>query len=550
MKKMQCEVCGSTEIKKIADDLFECQSCGVQYGANEIQKLLVEITGEVKIDHTEDAEKMLARARQFEEKGDIQKAKEYYEKALDYDPENSEAHDKIAEIELAENVEPKVENNNFIIEKDIESKKATENFLKFLMQQKDISPDIYKEIEIMSVGEKYYPFLQIQGSYSGRYTGTAVYTHEEPYTDWRTESKFVNGKEIKKKVPVTKYRTVEDPRPVNGFCAANCTGIFSVSKEFNEFFTTVSPKEFDKQAKDSKKHINECMLRDFELFLTDKRSSVNESMNPFEIDSSVEEKDNLSYYKGFLVETKKSDEEWVQRASACQLNKVGGLCIKNAETKIPGDFSRDVHVNYGANSEDYKIIFFPVQIIEYAYKGEFYKAIVSLVQKYNVISATYPYSIEQKEIEKDSSEKISTASDQKGTLILGLILLIGAAVTFFLFENATPCIWTAIIGVVLMIENYIRRNNKIAKLKSAAENAATTLENARVQELKREYDAFFENYTDIDHINEAKEAVKKISKYSSDITKISRKYSEWGDDDEDDFDDDDDFDDEDEDDYE
>ena len=43
MKKMQCEVCGSTDIKKIDDTTFECQSCGVQYSKEEVQKLLVEI---------------------------------------------------------------------------------------------------------------------------------------------------------------------------------------------------------------------------------------------------------------------------------------------------------------------------------------------------------------------------------------------------------------------------------------------------------------------------------------------------------------------------
>lgn len=43
MKKMKCEVCGSTEIKKIADTTFECQSCGVLYSKEEAVKLLVEL---------------------------------------------------------------------------------------------------------------------------------------------------------------------------------------------------------------------------------------------------------------------------------------------------------------------------------------------------------------------------------------------------------------------------------------------------------------------------------------------------------------------------
>lgn len=50
MKKMQCEVCGSTEIRKVDDDTFECKSCGVQYSKDDVQKLLVEISGSVKVD--------------------------------------------------------------------------------------------------------------------------------------------------------------------------------------------------------------------------------------------------------------------------------------------------------------------------------------------------------------------------------------------------------------------------------------------------------------------------------------------------------------------
>ena len=62
MKKIQCEVCGSTQVKKIGDDLFECQSCGVQYTQEDIKKLLFEISGEVKIDKTKETENTLKLA--------------------------------------------------------------------------------------------------------------------------------------------------------------------------------------------------------------------------------------------------------------------------------------------------------------------------------------------------------------------------------------------------------------------------------------------------------------------------------------------------------
>lgn len=99
MKKLQCEVCGSTEIKKIDDSIFECQSCGVQYDKSEVQKLFVEITGEVKIDRSKDAENLLIRAQQFLDNFDFTKALEYYNKVLDIDPNNIEALNKINAIE-------------------------------------------------------------------------------------------------------------------------------------------------------------------------------------------------------------------------------------------------------------------------------------------------------------------------------------------------------------------------------------------------------------------------------------------------------------------
>ena len=43
MKKMKCEICGSIDIKKVCDDVFECHECGVQYSKEEAIKLLTEI---------------------------------------------------------------------------------------------------------------------------------------------------------------------------------------------------------------------------------------------------------------------------------------------------------------------------------------------------------------------------------------------------------------------------------------------------------------------------------------------------------------------------
>ena len=40
MKKLQCELCGSVDIVKIGDDMFQCQYCGCKYTTEEAKKII------------------------------------------------------------------------------------------------------------------------------------------------------------------------------------------------------------------------------------------------------------------------------------------------------------------------------------------------------------------------------------------------------------------------------------------------------------------------------------------------------------------------------
>lgn len=40
MKKFQCELCGSVDLEKIGDDLFQCQYCGCKYSAKDVKKII------------------------------------------------------------------------------------------------------------------------------------------------------------------------------------------------------------------------------------------------------------------------------------------------------------------------------------------------------------------------------------------------------------------------------------------------------------------------------------------------------------------------------
>lgn len=94
MRKIQCEVCGSSSIIVNDDDLFECQHCGVQYSRDKLRKMLVEI------DHSPEVTNFIKRGESFEKAGDVAIAKEYYNKALDLDIDNEIARNAIARVEI------------------------------------------------------------------------------------------------------------------------------------------------------------------------------------------------------------------------------------------------------------------------------------------------------------------------------------------------------------------------------------------------------------------------------------------------------------------
>ncbi len=55
MKRLACEMCGSTELIK-QDGVFVCQSCGCKYSVEEAKKMMIEgtvnVTGTVKVDNS------------------------------------------------------------------------------------------------------------------------------------------------------------------------------------------------------------------------------------------------------------------------------------------------------------------------------------------------------------------------------------------------------------------------------------------------------------------------------------------------------------------
>ena len=94
MKKLICEMCGDANLIK-DNGVFVCQSCGCKYTFEEAKKMMidgiVEVTGTVKVDNTEQIENMLVNARRLYKDERFKEAQTLYQQVLAVDRNNVEA---------------------------------------------------------------------------------------------------------------------------------------------------------------------------------------------------------------------------------------------------------------------------------------------------------------------------------------------------------------------------------------------------------------------------------------------------------------------------
>lgn len=94
MKKLMCEMCGSTDLVK-QDSVFVCQACGCKYSVEEARKMMmegtVEVRGTVTVDNSSVVEKYLANARRALNKQDWEEVEKYYNLVEQNSTNNMEA---------------------------------------------------------------------------------------------------------------------------------------------------------------------------------------------------------------------------------------------------------------------------------------------------------------------------------------------------------------------------------------------------------------------------------------------------------------------------
>lgn len=90
MKRLTCEMCGSTNLIKI-EGLFECQDCGTKYSVEEAKKMMVEVEGTVHVQNAAQLDNLLNMAHSSFDSKNYAKAEEFCNQILAMDDQNYEA---------------------------------------------------------------------------------------------------------------------------------------------------------------------------------------------------------------------------------------------------------------------------------------------------------------------------------------------------------------------------------------------------------------------------------------------------------------------------
>lgn len=508
MKKMQCEVCGGKEIRKVSDGIFECQNCGTQYSTTEIKNLMVEVTGTVKIDHSEDVENAVKRAEQCLAQGDLSKALEYYNIALDLDPDNGDIADKIASINKKRFQTP----NMHILERTISPEKAFVSFLKNFKSLKNAAPDIYKEIEIISKSEAYYPFAIMYGSYYGSYSGTACFRKQVPVPVEKIKEEFVNGERRKVKVTEIEYRTEIDKKPASGTYTTDWREVFSLSASL---FNSCSGLCKSKLQKDF------SFVSELESYFDDTYRDYLDSVQTLDLDKISPD---------LPLSDENIEEKLLNRAKKLYKDRVDRACYSTARKSVGGDSTENVRYDWSTRSQSVYYLYIPIQVVEYAYKGDFYIAVTALVEgckKHNLI---YPYYETIDSVAKEGSQEVNKTR-HKG--MYGFWAWFAAAVMGIFGWLTSPADGGSISGIcytiaigfvilgVLQTTLGLIKTAQANKLQREYQQKTDKLEQEKDDELNKEFQLFFNHYKGVDSIKQCTEVVRKSSSFSCKDEEIS-----------------------------
>ena len=479
MRKMQCEVCGSTEIKKTTDDTFECQSCGVQYSKDEIQKLLVEITGTVKIDHSDEVDNAIKRAEQFVQSDDKQKAEEYLNKALDMDAENEKALKLLEEIADGKKLDAFT-----LVEATVDPNTTVERFLRELVQVDDIACDIYNEVDVVSVKQYYRPAFYSKNRCLCTWTAVACHVYYENETVW--EEKYDPNKRKYVKEPVTKKVKRVNRVPENGSFYFDCNGFGFVSDAICKGITGVESSSKSE------------LVESFEELQADKYWEY--QLKKLDM-SQVTKQDGKLYYNGLEIDFE-IDSAVYQNKRKRIVDSSDQEALNRAESEVGGDYCENLNAKRTVVEHSVQYILIPVQVIEYTYKGVHYAAVLDLVSESLTMPKLYPRDTSLDQTKAELSADRAYAQKMPGTLVGGLalcvvffLLLVFAAITDMQDDGfITALIGTSIVSLILMIVGLVQRNARRTRVEQKAVEYKKAIYRPRRMALLAMYEQFFASF--------------------------------------------------------
>ncbi len=489
MKKMQCEVCGSSEIKKIDDTTFECQSCGVQYDKSEVQKLLVEITGKVKIDHSEEVDNHIKRAGQFEQSGNIEKAKEHYNAALDLDATNESAQDGIKELAQKSEYE-----KFFVVDSQITDDETVEWLLREMATTDNIVCDIYKEINIKNITNKYTVFAHLQGKYKQRWSAIMCYREYEKQTVYKTKYDS-NGKPYKE--PTTERVERINRVPSSGEHVYGFEGLASVNnflQEYNDLHgkITVDALTSDFEDLQCKKYDTYTVKKLDSNYITE--ANGKKLYKDIELDFNIDEKIVSSRKKQLSENADEKSVKEIQKSWDC-------------------DFYENISATRQTLSESVAYVFLPVQIIEYTYKSQDYIAVCDLVSHTTTITKTYPEDCVLANTKKELEDEEKQSKKMPKLFWYGILAFVIGLIIFAIGESD----WNEFLisvgmlvmsaSPIMMIVAAVLRKNNIKALEFKTKNLQSSIYSPREKFLVNSYEQFFSTYKNLSSISDAVTAV-------------------------------------------
>ena len=90
MKKLRCELCGSTDLIK-KDGIYVCNSCGSKFTVEEARKMMVEVEGDVNVKNMGNVENYIVMAQNAFSSKNNKEAENYCNKAIEINTESYEA---------------------------------------------------------------------------------------------------------------------------------------------------------------------------------------------------------------------------------------------------------------------------------------------------------------------------------------------------------------------------------------------------------------------------------------------------------------------------